>query len=154
MSCYLACPHTFQSCPPCSGSIISVGTDDDLDDHSSGTGSSHSSPIDLTDSPIIILNLLPEPLTHSLTLISPALHNLDINSPVPVIPPSSSSVITSAVTSPIPAYTPSSPPFITNLISLDTEIRASGLVHLQNAFWHVQSESLEVTVSGLLAFII
>jgi hypothetical protein len=170
MSCHLGCPRSSQSSQRRS---LSIATDDDSDSDSSNAETSRPSPIDLTESPVILSDPLPELALRSSTLVSPTMQLLNIelaqlpprtvtlptpsqtNEPlVRSSSPQPLSVISSAALSQIPVYTSPIPPSITDLASFETEIHNSGPDHLRNAFWHIRSESLETTVSGLLAFII
>ncbi|KAG2050827.1 hypothetical protein BDR06DRAFT_974252 [Suillus hirtellus] len=135
---------------PRSHSVIDSDINDDLDNNMSIT--SHLSPIDLTDSPVIIENPLPEDIpSHSSqqTQVSPGLQLLNLNPPPP---PRASQP--SLPTRPRSVYMPSQPPSLIDFAALDRDVRASGPELLQNAVWHVRSSSLEVMVKGLLAFII
>lgn len=134
---------------PRSCSVIDSDINDDLDDNRSTA--SYPSPIDLTESPVIIENSLPDDLfsRSQPTRVSPGLQLLNLNPP-PSLHASQPPVPTTSRT----IYTPSQPPSLIDLAVLDRDVRASGPELLRNTVWHVRSESLEVTVKGLLAFII
>ncbi|KAG2126900.1 hypothetical protein DEU56DRAFT_758730 [Suillus clintonianus] len=161
MSCHLGCPWSSQSSQR--RHSLSIATNNDLDSDSSSAESSHPSPIDLTESPVILSDPLPELARHSSTLVSPTMQLLNIELAQP--PPRTGTLATQTheplvrSISPQPLssrtiYTPSQPPSLVDLAVLDRDVRASGPEHLRNSVWHVRSESLESTVKGLLAFII
>lgn len=146
MSCRLGCPHTSRAHRP---RLFLLGTDDELDDNSSNTESPQPSPIDLTESPVIVPDPLPANVHQSHTQVSPAIQLLDIGPPP--LPPH---VALPSVPRLQTTYAPSQPPSIVCLATLGANVRTSGPEFLQNVMWHVRSESLEVTAQGLLAFII